>query len=694
MSEDEGPGSPPSRAQLDAMEEDVLDIKTQLNLLQWRQQSATINLRAFLRELKNPQREDIVDPFEGFVYGKKPLLDVVKARMFANYTDSEILEEKSELVVFLDFRTRELRVLPVETDEMDEYTVSEDELLETSQRLVLFSTIDVVMLYRIAKTYGPGAAKTKLDTYHQRNLDLIASSDGTMDYLKRLPLMVKNQKIADYFKDLRLSAIILSGKSKVLGFILQKQPFAFAEVLADDEDFANIEQVDLSINIYKKEGALFILSLRDDYGRVRGWLPARLTWAGDDREKPETKKKKTRRPRRAPPVAPMPQPDSSSNDDDNDVEILQDFGLFEKGLHQNQLLFNDLFRKHVPYINSAEYVSEEVLRLFVIGYQLAFQNRPLDEILTPLSGKMRNGKSVYTEKLKPTLLSSKLDPTKAMVRNKTTLAKFDSLLSTFVMFFDENDTEPVTPYLDQQRDGKELEVQKTFYPFLFDFIWRYYLQPFGPMSRKEERLRAVIKSRYFGAIAWEDVNLFSYYYIKMAVGTAEERFNTATEFLRVVVKQYVQNGRMFQAPQGTAADDLIEFTQDFERAHEYAVTINNPLVPRKLAELFEMLGPASSIQYGDMSLQDYLVTLSGANGGTVTVYYNLEDGLYVGSDPATPEQLKARVFSFNPRTARPEALSSEEESEQKEESEPTMLTDFKKRDPIKFATFFSNLNQK
>jgi len=508
-------------------------------------------------------------------------------------------------------------------------------------------------------------------------------------------LMVKNQRIADYFKELRLNAIILSKDTKVLGFLLQKQPFAFAEVLADDADFENIEQVDLAINIYKKEGALFILSLRDDYGRMRGWLPARLTWAGDDREKADAKKKKTRRPRRAPPVAPMPQPDSStSNDDDNDVEIVQNFGLFEKGLHQNQLLFNDLFRKHVPYINSAEYVSEEVLRLFVIGYQLAFQNRPLDEILTPLSGKMRNGKNVYIEKLKPTLLSSKLDPTVAMVRNRSTLAKFDSLLSTFVMFFDENDTEPVTPYLDQERDGRELEVQKTFYPFLFDFIWRYYLQPFGPMSRKEERLRAVIKSRYFGSIALEDANLFSYFYAKMAVGTAEERFNTATEFLQVVVKQYLQNGRMFKAPEGTAADDLIEFTRDFERAHEHAVTINNPLVPRKLAELFEMLGPASSIQYGDMSLQDYLVTLSGANGGTVTVYYNLEDGLYVGSDPATPEQLKARVFSFNPRTARTEALSSEEEGEQKEESEPTMLTDFKKRDPIKFATFFANLNQK
>ncbi len=682
---------PPSKEQIDALVEDVIDLKSQLEAYKWRQRDVTINLSALVKELRNQTRENTRDFFEGFLYDKKSLSGVVFNLLFKNYTDAQIVGEKSDIFVMLDLRARSLLVVPVEENDLSDYTVSFEELLETKQRVVLLSTLDVTYLKSFAQTLKSGTKKTKLEAYHQRNVSLLAASDGTMNYLEQLNLTVKNVPISKYFKNLRTNAVVqgLSSNSKLLGFVMQREPFAFAEAEAEDKDFQTIEQLDLSIEKYKKDGVLFVLIMRDDYGRMRGWLPARLTWAGDNRESATVVKRRIRRRR---PVRKEPQ--AAGDDDDNpDVEIVQEFGLFERGLHQNQLLFNKLYRKHVPYVNSAEFVSEEILRLFVIGYQLAFQNRSLDEILTPLSGTTSSGDNVYVTRLKPTLQTSKIDTSKPLNRDKATLAKLDSLLSTFVMFFDENDTEPVTPYLDEKRDGKELEVQKTFYPFLLDFVWRYFLQPFGPMSRKEERLRAVLKSRYIGAIANEDASLLSNYYAKMAVGTAEERFNTATDLLQAVVRQYIQSGRMYQAPEGTPVEDQIEFTRDFERAHDYAVSVENPLVPRKLAELFEMLGQSSFIQYGEISLQDYLLSLTGPSMGAVTVYYSLENGLYIGSDPVSKEQLQERVFSFNPRNVEQTPKTSEDD-ELPEETTPQMLTDYKLRDPIKFATSFPNLNKK
>lgn len=685
---------PLSSKQIDALVEDVLDLKSQVEAYKWRPKDVTINLSQFVKELRNQARENTRDFFEGFLYDKKSLSGVVFNLLFKNYTDAQIVGEKSDMFVMLDLRARSLLVVPIEENDLSDYTVSFEELLETKQRVVLLSTLDIVYLNSFAQTLRSSTKKTKLEAYHQRNVSLLAASDGTMNYLEQLNLTAKSVPIAKYFKNLRTNAVVqgLSSNSKLLGFVMQREPFAFAEAEAEDGDFQTIEQVDLAIEKYKKDGVLFVLIMRDDYGRMRGWLPARLTWAGDSRESPAVVKRRIRRRRT---VRKEPQP-AGVDDDNPDVEIVQEFGLFERGLHQNQLLFNKLYRKHVPYVNSAEFVSGEILRLFVIGYQLAFQNRSLDEILTPLSGTTSSGENVYATRLKPTLQTSKIDTSKPLNRDKATLAKLDSLLSTFVMFFDENDTEPVTPYLNEQRDGKELEVQKTFYPFLLDFVWRYFLQPFGPMTRKEERLRAVLKSRYIGAIANEDAPLFSYYYIKMAAGTAEERFNTATDLLQAVVRQYVQSGRMYQAPEGTPVDDEIEFTRDFERAHEYAMSVQNPLVPRKLAELFEMLGQSSFVQYGEVSLQDHLLSLTGSSMGAVTVYYSLDDGLYIGSDPVTKEQLKARVFSFNPKNveATPKTSENDDDDEVPEETTPQMLTDYKLRDPIKFATSFPNLNKK
>lgn len=684
-----------SATELDELEAQKSDLVSQLKLLKWRPGVARSAISNIIKQLQDSAKDDAAQFGANLYYGKTPMANALKKMLFLNMSDAEIIAETADMFVLVDFALGRLIVPPIEKEDLSEYLISGAELFKREQRALLFSTVDAPMLYNLAKTAQPGALKTRLDAYHARNLALLEKVDGTIDALAKLPLLMFGEPAVDYFKRLRLSVAQNRGTSKAIGVVLRREPFQFAEAEVDDVDFKSIEEIDVAIDVYKRQGEIFLLNLRNDYGRNRGWLPARLTWSGDDRPPAAPSAPKSRRrptQPRVPQASTEPEPEQPAEPEREAVveRPKVPYGLFEGGIHRNQLLLNEVFRKYVPYVNSAVYVNEEVLRLLVIAYQTAFQGRSLDDILTPLSGSDANGQNIYVQKVKTLLAQFDIDTREPLQRDAAVLSRFDSLLSSYVMFFDDTNTDEVTPYLDAKRNASELEVQKSFYPYVYDFVWRYWLQPFGPMTRKEERLRAVIKSRYLGSIAVEDKSLMSDYFAKMAVGTAEERFDTLTDFLVVVVKQYAQSGKFFGPPKGLPVDEQIEFTRDFEQAHEHARKVDDPSIPLKLAELYEILGTLSNIMYGDIALHEHLLKLSGRKSSPVSVYYTLEDGIFVGSDPVTAEQLKSRLFSFDPK-ALDLVVEPTTTTEGVDDDGPPMLTDYKSRNQLKFNTFYSNL---
>ena len=172
----------------------------------------------------------------------------------------------------------------------------------------------------------------------------------------------------------------------------------------------------------------------------------------------------------------------------------------------------------------------------------------------------------------------------------------------------------------------------------------------------------------------------------MLMRSNEEKFNRLTIFVEDLTRDYVRSGRMFVPPIGTPGSERVQFTNNFAIAHQYAQQTGRDDLPMRLAEIFDIMGAYSTLNYGQLTLNEYLYEKSGKK--TTTFYYTLQNGLQPGPDVGS---VAARGYVFKyiviEETRATTQHSLHEDQDDDGEPDSSMHLDAKLRNPAKYAQF-------
>lgn len=606
-------------------------------------------------------------------------------------TADDKVDTVHDILATIDLRNASVTVQPKKHEDMKEYAFGLVEGITKHRTIVLFSTTDIDFLQSLVVTYKNledqsilAKYQKQLDYFKRRNFDDLSKLDGTIEAARAAPQSVRAVPIADAFvaKELSSAKSFASTNDNVIGLAFIEEPFSFAEVTIRDADFASKEELDRQFDEWKQEGQKLVYDMRTIYYRYRDWLPARLTWGGDDEDAAKVaepaKKKKTRVPRK-----------KQTKEPSNDIVEPprgRPMGEFEKGTHPQQSKLNDLYRTNIPIVDAADNYADEILRLSVLSYQLAFEGRALDDILINQSGVTPTGANVFVTVIKPRLASFQLDTARVLLPTEETVRLFDSYLQQILSLHDaENesvDDDSVIGVLttDQKR------VRTGYSAYLLDFFWHYHLVPFGAMGVLETKVREALKTQILGEVTAAGRNVFTIDDKNMLMGSNEEKFNRLTIFVEDLTRDYVRSGRMFVPPIGTPGSERVQFTNNFAIAHQYAQQTGRDDLPMRLAEIFDIMGAYSTLNYGQLTLNEYLYEKSGKK--TTTFYYTLQNGLQPGPDVGSVAA-RGYVFKYIVMEEIRATTQHAQREDQDDDGEPdsSMHIDAKLRNPAKYAQF-------
>jgi len=626
------------------------------------------------------------ETLEKFIYQGSHLDSVVLERMnkqLKKMTADDKIDTVHDIVATINLRRGLVIVELKKHADMLDYSFNLAEGIMKHQTIVLFSTVDIAFLSRVMSSTSDHAFKKQLEYFHARNMQALAKLDGSIESARLIPQTTRGVPISDAFalKEFNTTKKYAAERENTVALTFQEEPFSLVEIGIKDENYPSKQSIEDQFVEWKNGVVKIVFDMRASYYRYRGWLAARLTWSGDDEPLPAVKKRapSQRKPKEKKQAPPLENPTPP-------IVVLRSQGLFEKGIHPQQSKLNDLYRVEIPIVDAADDVAGEILRLSVLAYQLAFDGVPLDSILIEQSGTMLNGKNVFTEIVKPRLVEVGLDTSKAINADQRNFDQFDAYLEQILSVHDrENEAFDDETVLGRYTT-RQKELRTGFYNYVLDFFWHYYLQPFGPMGILETRVRAALKSQILGRVPSVDILLFTKYELAMLVGSPRERFDILTYFVEQLTRYYIETGRMFRPPNGTPVDERVQFTNNFAIAHKHAQASGDIALPRRLAEIFDMLGPRSTLNYGQTSLNDYLYEKSGKR--TRSFYYTLADGLVPGADVGTVGSVgyvfKYIVYEETHATSE-HALKEDED----DDGEPDlgMHVDAKIKNPAKYARF-------
>lgn len=633
--EEEDTSKRPSDAELAALRLQTQSLYAILQLFKWAHPEAVGDSKKFARSyLKSYNDPDSLKTFTFDDKGKKTLWDELKKRLLTKLNTLSELDTTNDYVIVANLRSARMELKIVPHSEMLQYSFSIDDGIELHKKIVLFSTADIVEIERLYASKTPETTE-QITYFRTRNISDLATLDGKLDSAKRIPQTHAGLPLASYLSDVRKDTIERSKEGdRPIGIVARKDamPMIFNEISDVNNNFTSKEEVNQTYNGWKMDPEfIFVLDMRPDYFRARGWEPALLVWAGDE------PRAKSRALPKQDVLEPRPQPRRRP------TGVL--LGSFEKGTNRMQSKLNEMYRERVPAVDTATNVASEVLRVAVLAYQLAFEAPSLDENLQKIAGVTSEGVNVYTNIIVPSLNSAEIDSSQQMPRTKNNLAKIDKFLASVVesneqFLQTEEGRRSVLPGL--STNGKRLEG--SFDPYLLYFFWKYFLQPLGPMSRDEMRLRALLKARQLGRIPQIDMQLFTYAEKILAAGDEKEKFNQLTDEVEHLARVYVDNERMFTPPLGTPPSEVVLFTRDFREAHEYAVRRNSKELPLRLAEIFDIMADRAELMYGDQPLSSYLFNKSRKR--TASFYYTLKAGLFPGPPARDIEERQNFVFTY------------------------------------------------
>lgn len=604
---------------------------------------------------------------------------LLKDKIVKKFKQLEAVDEENDYVVYFDMRKYEVKLDVIKHENVHLYSYSVEEHIELHRRIMLFSTADVFQVDQMYQRPGEQKYRDQLLYFRSRNFVDLRESKGTMEDAKKLPQTVAGQPLSDFLSTQRKAFLKKAAtESLPIAIVLSIGTGPVAASSIDSADLATSSRDEIE-NLYRAVKAddtlIVLLDMRDSYYRLRGWESGLLIWAGDE---------KIARQRERIATAPVKRKRTKA------------LGSFEKGTHRLQATLNQIYRDKVPHVDAAPTVSAETLRLAVLAYQLAFDDVTLDSVLGATSGSTTGQLDVYKDVVRPRLLGFKIDPSTTIVRTEETTARFERFLETIVINFSaESETDDGSATVLPRLSTYESKLQSSFNPYLLEFFCRFFLQPFGPMTRNEERLRALLKARYLGKVSESDKNLFTQAEKLLAAGDAKEKFNQLTDVVEDLTRETVDNNRMFTAPSGLPKDQQLMFTRDMEYAHEYARRRMSKDLPLRLCEIYDIMTNRAELTYGegdDNSLATYLFNKSRKR--SASFYYTLKDGLFPGPPPRDAEERQNFVFTFIVRsvvvTTTTHASTEDDDgdgSPDREHSSDVMKLDASIRNPEKYALF-------
>lgn len=596
-----------------------------------------------------------------------------------------------EFVVFIDLDSKSsFQMRSLNRKQLSPFVVSLRRGI-LAKKFVLFSTTDVVFQKRfdaLIPELSPIAADQLADFGKRVSADL-AKLDGTLEKAAQLELFVAGKPLVDFLVDRRYSAVKDYQKSNqgAIAIVCDPKGKNFSFLFVEGDQVGTRAQIDSDYEETKKK-AVIALDMRDQYGRFRGWQPAVLIWEGDEpsTRPPAEKKKRARR-------APKTKSDATEEEDTEDEVLLASSELplskFQRGVHPNQAELNRLAAERIPSSGVASTVKHEILRLSVLAVQLAFEGVSLTSLLAPVSGLTLLGDNLFETVVVGRMASFLLDATKALAQTEETCANLDRFLN-YIVADQRQIAEDDEPSVVGQTSPRQVEMEQGYHPVLLRFFLRYFIGPFHvPRAtiveeeqlavRSEKRLRALLKARVRGQIARDDLSLFGFYEKSMAAGSEKEKFDVLTGVVEELTRYYVAKAIIYSVPPGLASSHKIYFTRDLEEAHEYAKKTGNTAPAIKLCEIFDILGNAARIMYGNKPLEVYLPER--ARFRTAAFYYNIANGLYPGPPP-TEETRQNFVFDFVfPKGSRPRVSDDDDDDDAMPTDRPVA------RNPGKYAYF-------
>lgn len=647
----------PSPEELKKLRAKKRDLTAILKVLRCDNDATTADIVNFVEQFWQALNSN--DGVDEFKFQKTALWSKVIAdrisKQLTKMSGGEKLDETHDLLVLINLNRGSVTVEREEHDSMNQYALNLQQSITLHGRIVLFSTTDVVLLDRLIAATSNAQHKAQLEAIRKRNYDDLAKLDGSLESARRLSQFARGVPLADVLalKELNAAKQYAAGRENTVALTFQREPFSLVEINFFDSEYPSMQAVEDQLAELVRDGNVILLDMRQDYYRYRAWIGARLTWGGDEvvnvPPPPAKKKGKSRKPsvkkqpQQEPPLQEQPQQEQPQ------TLPKRPKGLFEKGIHPLQTKLNDLYAARLPadddddrdFADAAADVAGEILRLSVMAYQFAFEARPLDDILSKQSGVMLNGANVFDTFVKPRLTSLGLDTSQVIRPNKASVDILDRYLAMIIERHNiENDQFDDATVLGRLTT-EEKEKRSSYYFRLLEFYLRYSIRPLGDLAYHESRLRAALKVPVLGRVALEDIGNFKHYDIEMLGGSEKEKFDYLTSLVEAMTKYYVRSRRMFIPPIGTPADEKVQFTDDFAVAHQHAVQTGNAVLPRRLTEIFEIVGRESNLKYGNETLNAYLYRVSGQR--TTTFYYTLQNGLAPGPEAG---MLVTRDFAF------------------------------------------------
>jgi len=640
--------------------------------------------------------DDQHTPDKSTKYNKALLWSLVTKRLrekLAAMTTDGSVDKSNELVVVVDLTAQRLMLKTVPRTEMKSRVVPLRQAIEDGE-IVLFSTTDLLFVQQLDKFADLSPqAKAQIDEFHARNLnDLKKLRMLTFVDMRNLGLFYGGVPLHLKLEARRRNDVLdyadASKPDKVVLIVYDLATKKLGTIPIDGSLFATRAALDAAFESFtaspEATNTLIVVDLRDDYSRFRNFpgYPALLKWGRP--KGPSAQDVAPKRQRRTSPAKPQPQPEQPQPRPSPQpspspprkqptpqplpppVDVVAEF---ERHSHPFSDRLDAAWLTGVPLVDAAPTVRGEMLRLGVLAYQLAFEGRSLDSILGPVAGLLEKGDDVYTSNIRLRLQAAEISPDTPLVRTGETIGKLEALLATIVAAQTTLGAQGDMPVQDRQSKSQQA-VAEGYHPYLFRFFKRFVIKPFGMLSFRLTRLRALLIGNVLGKFRAADHALFTDYEKLMAFGLTKDRYNFVTQLVEDAARDGVATGWIFSLPAGVSPIEKAQFTRDVELAVNIANISRDSSLLRRLAELYEILGEASSLVYGtfaetNLSFGQYLHKK--AHGQPAFIYFSRQAGLVTGPPP-TRETSENYLFKFTP-SARTIPPPAEEEPPQSQVDE-------------------------
>jgi len=626
------------------------DVRAQVSFYQTQPALGAKSLMRVVREYWRSLKKEH-EPSTEITLDKKPLWNQVFARFeaaLATMTETGAMDADRDIVIYLMLGQGKTGALvtrtPLRADAAEPALALQSQIM--AGRVILLSSYDVVGLARVTNAKAWSAQIMQQINYFWTRVQSTMSERQNKYFEPKTHLTVLGEPLDEHLRRERHVLCAQYDKEEKNTFAIF---FSVAEKLITDltvidrDNSVTEENIDTAYK--EKLGALsiFLLDMRPQYKRFRGWLPALLTWTLPPDAPPPVRAKR-RKPKKASPEAPTSTPSTT-----NFVARTQ-FGVFEKGNHALQKTLNALSRDHLPAVGRANDLQREMLRLSVLAYQVAFDGVTIESVMARTSGFTIDDDlqeiNVFVSLLAPRMVAFSIRPTEVLTVTQTLLDAFDRFLALIIGDQKSAGAEKIDVVMNPAERNTAISQQGRF-PNLMQFFFRFHTTPFGALGRSESRLRAALKSFKTGQFSDADSQFFSAVERADVFTDNRKKFELISNIVSELAVDYVQTHRITSVPADMSLAKYGPlFALDVQNAHQatsrFADLFYLPAL--RLLELFAIVGENAGITFASVPLAEYIATLA-EDEDDVAVCYSLQRGLYVR--PTRAENVQSPDFVFN-----------------------------------------------